>query len=74
VVDCPEEVQVARVRTRSGLGEEEVRSIIRAQAPRAARLAAADDVIDNAGTVDALRQQVRTLHQRYLERATQAAS
>lgn len=72
MVDCPEETQIARVRARSGLGEEEVRDIIRAQAPREARLAAADDVIDNSGTLDALRQQVTALHQRYLEHATRA--
>ncbi len=48
VVDLPEAMQIARVRERSGLGEDEVRAIIRTQAQRQARLAAADDVIDNA--------------------------
>jgi len=38
-----------------------------------ARLAAADDVIDNPGTLDAPRQQVRTPHQPYMEHATRAA-
>jgi dephospho-CoA kinase len=67
VVDVPEETQVARVRSRSRLTEEEVRAIMRAQAPRAARLAAADDVIDNGGPPDALRKQVAELHQKYLQ-------
>src|SRR4051812_36057007 len=49
VVDCTEGVQVRRVVQRSGLAEDEVRRIIAAQAPRATRLAAADDVIDNSG-------------------------
>jgi len=72
VVDCPVEVQVARVRARSGLSEEEVRRIIAAQVSREARLAAADDVIDNGGTLDALYGQVRRLHAQYLERAASA--
>lgn len=70
VVDCPEEVQVARVRSRSGLPEAQVRAIMRSQASRAERLAAADDVIDNSGTIDALRNQVAALHLRYLESAS----
>jgi dephospho-CoA kinase len=67
VVDCPEQTQVARVRARSPLSEDEVRAIIGTQASRAQRLAAADDVIENSGTLDALRQQVASLHQEYLD-------
>jgi len=67
VVDAPEEIRVARVQARSGLSAEEVRAIMRAQAPSAARLAAADDVIDNGGERDALRNQVAALHQKYLQ-------
>lgn len=73
VVDCPEALQVDRVRARSGLGEEEVRRIIRAQAARAVRLAAADDVIDNSGSLAALRRQVSSLHASYVERARRPA-
>jgi dephospho-CoA kinase len=69
VVDCPEEQQVARVRER-GLSEREARAILAAQAPRAERLAAADDVIDNGGSRDALRKQVAALHQKYLQFAS----
>jgi len=67
VVDCPEETQVERVRARSGLSADEVRAIMRSQASRAERLAAADDVIDNSGSRDALRKQVAALHQKYLQ-------
>ena len=67
VVDAPEETQVARVRERSRLPEEAVRAIMRTQVSRAERLAAADDVIDNAGSRDALRNQVAALHQKYLQ-------
>ena len=67
VVDCPEETQVARARARAGLSENEVRAIMRTQATRAKRVAAADDVIDNAGSREALRKQVGALHQKYLQ-------
>jgi dephospho-CoA kinase len=66
VVDCPEDVQVARVRQRSMLPEAQVRRIIASQIKRESRLAAADDVIDNSGDIAALHQQVRTLHEKYL--------
>jgi dephospho-CoA kinase len=66
VVDCPEEVQIARVRQRSRLTDEEIRRIIRSQASREDRLAAADDVIDNSASLDALHKQVRELHAMYL--------
>jgi len=67
VIDVPEALQVERVRLRSGLSEAEVRTIVSAQATRARRLAAADDVIENRGTIDALREQVAALHRKYLE-------
>ncbi|MCC6609836.1 MAG: dephospho-CoA kinase [Burkholderiales bacterium] len=66
VVDCPEEVQIARVVARSGLARAEAEAIIRAQASRAERLRHADDVIQNDGSVDALRQQVARLHREYV--------
>ena len=71
VVDCAEDVQVARVRQRSGLAEAEIRRIIAAQASRAERLAAADDVIDNSGPLAALQPQVLALHARYVALAGQ---
>jgi dephospho-CoA kinase len=70
VVDCPEELQVERVRARSRLAEDEVRAIMRGQVSRAERLAAADDVIDNSGSREALRKQVGALHKKYLQFAT----
>jgi len=66
VVDASEDTQLARVKLR-GLDEPQIRKIIRAQASRAERLKAADDVIDNGGTLDALRKQVGELHKKYLE-------
>lgn len=66
VVDCPEALQIARVVARSGLAPAEVEAIIRSQASREARLAAADDVIDNSGDLAALHKQVEKLHALYL--------
>ena len=69
VVDCPEAVQVARVMQRSGLEESQVRAIMAAQASRAERLAAADDVVDNGGSFDQLTAQIERLHAAYLQLA-----
>jgi dephospho-CoA kinase len=67
VIDTPVEMQLERVRLRSALSEAEVRAILAAQTTRAQRLAAADDVIENRGTIDALRKQVAAFHRKYLE-------
>jgi dephospho-CoA kinase len=69
VVDCPPQAQKERVRRRSALASDEIERIIGSQISREARLAAADDVIDNSGSIDALHKQVRALHPRYLEMA-----
>ncbi len=69
VVDCPEELQVERVMARSALSAAAVREIMAVQLPRAARLARADDVIDNAGTRAALAPQVARLDAFYRNEA-----
>ncbi|MES2319838.1 MAG: dephospho-CoA kinase [Pseudomonadota bacterium] len=66
VIDCPEEVQIARVMARNSMTEEQVRAIMAAQATREQRLAAADDVITNSGGIDTLRPQIARLHADYL--------
>lgn len=68
-IDCLEATQIARVMARNGLPEAQVRAIMAAQASRAERLAAADDVIDNDGGHDALAPQVERLHRFYLAQA-----
>ena len=65
VVDCPEEEQVRRVVARSALSPAEVRAIMATQLDRRQRLAAADDILDNAGTPDAIAPQVLVLDGRY---------
>lgn len=70
VVDCRVETQLARLLQRDGLSPSEAEAMIAAQADRESRLAAADDVIDNSGSIDATRAQVDALHRRYLGLAT----
>jgi dephospho-CoA kinase len=72
VVDCDEELQIRRLQARDGSTLEQARAILNAQTSRAARLKAAHDVIKNDGDMTAVRDQVATLHARYLELAQQA--
>ena len=65
VVDCPEEVQLARVMARDGGTEASARAILAAQASREKRVAAADDVILNDGAEADLAPQVAALDARY---------
>lgn len=71
VVDCPEEVQVARLVARDGATREEALRALAAQAPRERRLAAADDVIDNGGPAADLPAQVAPLDRKYRALARQ---
>lgn len=58
VVDVPEETQLARAVGERGLDTDDVRRRMAVQVSRAERLAAADIVIDNAGSLEATREQV----------------
>ena len=58
VVDCPVDVAVRRVVAQRGMSEEAVRARISAQASRDQRLAGADYVIDNSGSLDHLAAEV----------------
>ena len=69
VVDCDEALQIRRLRDRDGSTLQQVQAILDAQAPRAARLKAADDLIHNDTDMSAVRDQVAKLHSRYLELA-----
>lgn len=69
VVDCEPSVQLARLIDRDSESERAARAIIAAQSDRQFRLQKADDVIENNGSFEDLRQVVDALHQRYLKRA-----
>jgi dephospho-CoA kinase len=74
VVDVDEVLQLQRLMARDGSTLDQARAILASQSTRSARLAAADDVLVNAGTVTDLRQAVDRLHERYLRLAGTRAS
>ena len=69
VVDVPEATQIERLVRRDGVSRDQADAALRAQASRDARLAFADDVIENTGDVAALETRVAKLHGNYLRRA-----
>ncbi len=66
VVDADPEVQLSRLRARDDIGEELASRMLAAQATRGERLAIADDVLDNNGSLDDLDRAVIALDTRYL--------
>jgi dephospho-CoA kinase len=67
VVDCPVSLQIERVSRRDGVTSEDVQKIIQLQASRDSRILAADDVINNEGTIAELQQAVTALHEKYTQ-------
>ena len=61
VVDVDHQTQLARLMARGPMSREEAESRIAAQATREQRLAAADIVVHNVGTIDDLRKQLDNL-------------
>lgn len=74
VVDVTPETQLMRAMQRDDVTREHVEHILAAQATREARLAVADDVIDNNGAPDAIASDVARLHASYLQLASQFVS
>ena len=66
VVDCPEELQIARVQARDEMPKAQILSIMASQATRQDRNAAATDIIDNSGDLDSLKMQIEKLHESFL--------
>ncbi|GJM07759.1 MAG: dephospho-CoA kinase [Lysobacteraceae bacterium] len=73
VVDIPAELQLQRLMKRSDLSVDQATAMINAQAERDARLAIADDIIINDGSLLQLADKVDLLHQRYLQLAAKKA-
>jgi dephospho-CoA kinase len=73
VVDCDPETQIARVQARSRLTPEAITRIMSVQASRQARLAVADDIVQNGAhtTLDELARRARELHDEWCLRAMQ---
>jgi len=67
VVDCSEETQIQRVMHRNNMARLDVENILKAQTSRNTRMAAANAVIENQGSLDELKPAVLKLHQQLLK-------
>lgn len=65
LVICPEEQQLARLMERNQFGEAEARARIAAQPPVAEKFALVDEIIDNGGSLEETRRQVRAAFERF---------
>ncbi len=65
VVDAPEEDCIKRAQLRDKLDQEAVLKIMQTQSKRETRLAAANEVIENRGGLEDIKEQVKQLHQIY---------
>ena len=66
VIDCDESTQIERVKQRSNLPESEIINIIKAQTSRKKQLSLANEVIENNGSIEKLREKILELHQKYI--------
>jgi dephospho-CoA kinase len=66
VVDCPAEIQIARLLERDNIDSELAHKMLSQQLSNPERLAKAHDIIDNQQDKSALESQVDKLHQHYL--------
>lgn len=66
VVDAPTELQIERLMNRDSVTREQAEAMLAAQIDRTARLAEADDVIVNDGSLAELDEAVEQIHQKYL--------
>lgn len=73
VVDVPEEVQLTRTMARDSNSEALVKQIMAAQLDRKTRLSRADTSIMNDGSLEALYERVKKLHEDLLARAAAAS-
>lgn len=75
VIDVDEATQIERTCRRDGVSREQAQAILAAQASRAERLAAADDVLDNKnGAPETIKPRILELHETYMAFASQQAS
>jgi len=66
VIDVPESIRIKRVTLRDHSSESDVEAIIASQCSDEKRLSIANDIIVNDGDMEKLKDQVFTLHKKYL--------
>ena len=74
VIDVTEATQVQRASRRDDVSPEQIEAIMKAQWSRAQRLARADDVVSNEGSLTELYRQLNALHKQYVVLATQGSA
>ncbi|WFC13751.1 dephospho-CoA kinase [Aeromonas salmonicida] len=75
VIDVDEATQIERTCRRDGVSRAQAKAILAAQASRAERLAAADDVLDNQNdAAETIKRRILALHETYMAFASQQAS
>jgi len=74
VVDVPAKTRVSRLMARDRCTQQEAEQALASQATREQRLSIADDVLDNSGALDRLRDEVAQLHQEYTRLASNRQS
>ena len=67
VIDCPEAVQIKRVKARDQLSDSMIDSIMNSQCSRSFRLSHADDILINDGPLTGIDSKVQKLHDDYLK-------
>ena len=67
LIDCDEQLQIARAMARSHLSQSEAQAILDAQVSRTTRLKLADEVIENNGTLAELTESVEKMHQKLIK-------
>lgn len=65
VVDVEETVQIERAMERDTISQQQAQSILDAQTSRQQRLALADDILDNSGSLEQLNVKVDELYRKY---------
>lgn len=74
LIDASEATQLQRASQRDGVSPAQIEAIMKAQWSREQRLARADDVASNEGSLAELYLQLDALHQQYVKLATQGSA
>lgn len=74
LIDASEATQLQRASQRDGVSPAQIEAIMKAQWSREQRLARADDVVSNEGSLAELYLQLDALHQQYVKLATQESA
>lgn len=66
VIDCPIKTQINRICKRKNFTKKQAKTIIAAQIKRKERLKLANDIINNTGTLNSLKKNIKKFHKYYL--------